>query len=153
MKKGRILYLEDNPQWVEHIKNLLEEYEVCAVDTFLDAAASFSSEDKFDLAIIDIDIKIKDTYIERENRYYEDETHRRGGFMFIRQLLASKGGYLKEGNIIILSGRVQTDDNWQILTEEFDVASVFDKGNFIEQRHELKSLVDSIVAINRLKEN
>lgn len=152
MKKGKILYLEDNPEWVEHINELLAEYDVHTADTFLDASASFSPDEKYDLAIIDIDIKIKDTFIARENRYYEDEIHPKGGFMFIRQLLESKGGYLREGNIIILSGRVQNDNNWQVLTEEFHVAGVFDKGDFLDKMDELKSLVDSIVTINRTKD-
>ena len=83
MKKGRIFHLEDDPEWIEHVVNLLgDDYDLYSASNPEEAAKLFmemsSSEPKlkFDLAVIDISLILGDP-------------HDKLGFKFIEALQSS----------------------------------------------------------------
>ena len=149
MKKGNILHLEDEERWIEHVSNLLgKEYEIYSASTFMGAAEHFANLSavgtQFDLAIIDIDI-VKEGYRdERENMYIEESDYQRGGFDFIQGIQSR--GMMEGEQIIILSGHVQDGDNQLNASRKYNVAGTFDKGYFVDDKQEIKELVDRIVS-------
>lgn len=140
MTKGRILHLEDEPEWIQHVKDLLgKDYDLESVGTqeaaaklFMDMAAEGS---KFDLAIIDISLVLH-------------ESRDKQGFAFIDRLQES--GVMQGHSIIVLTGFPDVDQNLRVAFRDYDVVDVFDKGSFKEERSQLKSAVDE--TIRRLRE-
>lgn len=135
MKKGRILHLEDNKDWIESIQVLIgKEYDLYSV-TSKEEAAKLISELKqdglvFDMAVVDISLVRSNIYDKK-------------GFEFVENL--EKNGLMLGHSIIILSGNLDVDENWRIAFRNYDVVDVFDKGKFVAQKHELKKTIDNTI--------
>jgi CheY-like chemotaxis protein len=141
MKKGRIFHLEDDPEWVEHIQDLLgNEYEIYSASNLEQAAELFVNQaaegHKFDLAIIDISLIM-------------GKGSDKKGFKFIEAL--EKNDVLQGFTIIVLSGFTQWGEtpNWRIAFRDYNVVDVYDKGDFKEEKEMFKQRVNEI--INLLK--
>lgn len=135
MKKGRIVHLEDEPEWIGHVNNLLgQEYDLYAVSTQGEAARTFvelSKEKlKVDLAIIDISL-------------VRGEGKDKQGLNFID--LLEQHGILPGKAIIILTGYPEVDDNLRKAFRDYRVRDVFDKGEFVDKRADFKELVDETI--------
>lgn len=135
MKKGRIFHLEDHSEWLKHIQDLLgEEYDLYSATNEEDAAKLFwemaAEGMKFDLAIVDISLVLGDS---------EDKQ----GFKFLREL--EKSGVMYGHNIIVLTGYPDVDDNLRVAFRDYDVQDVFDKANFVEERHQFKQRIEEII--------
>jgi len=135
MKKGRILHLEDDPQWVENVQKLLgSSHDLYAAASPKEAASLFmemANENlKFDLAIIDISLILHDA-------------HDKKGFEFIEAL--EESGVMEGHKIIVLTGYPEVDQNWRKAFRDFDVVDVFDKGTLIDNKAEfIKEVSEAI---------
>ena len=135
MAYGRILYLEDEPDWVGHISDLLgRDYDLYCVSSQEEAALLFEEMRmdgrRLDLAIIDISL-------------IQGDPHDKKGLKFVDAL--ERTGVMLGHSIIVLSGNNEVDDNLRVAFRDYDVADVFDKGDFVEQQSALKATVDRII--------
>ncbi len=143
-KKGSILHLEDEEDWVTHVSDLLgEEYEIHSASSYMGAVEHATSL-TFDLAIVDIDIIKEETYLWSENVLVEKRDHEKGGFDFVQELQSRN--ILEGKKIIILSGHVHDGDNWSEASHVYNVAGRFDKGDFLDDKQKIKDLVDRIIS-------
>jgi ActR/RegA family two-component response regulator len=139
MKRGRILHLEDDVEWIQHIQSLLDDhYDVYPVSTPEEASRLLlglaNKGLKIDFAIIDISLTFADP-------------HEKSGFLLIKAL--EETSVLQGHRIIVLSGYSYIDDNLRVAFRDYDVVDVFDKGNFIEERDRFRQLIAE--TIERLK--
>ncbi len=135
MKAQRIFHLEDDPEWVEHLKILLgDTYDVYSASNPEEAAQLFVEMAgdglKFDLAIIDISLILGDPSDKQ-------------GFQFTEALQSS--GVMRGHSIIVLSGYSEVDQNLRVAFRDYDVIDVFDKGNFLEERSQFKQVIAETV--------
>lgn len=147
--KGKILHLEDDPEWIEHVRLLLgDKYDLHSV-TDLEAAARrvievYKSGEHFDLAICDINLQVREVfnYTGLPNRH---------GLEFLdmfRRFLADRGAD-EDIDVIVLSGYLELDQNMRMAFRDYRVLDVFDKGNFADEAAAFTALVDKTVAKNR----
>ena len=134
MKKGGILHLEDDPDWIFHVQKLLgNAYDVRSARNQEEAAhAVIDLGNSLNLAIIDISMKLLNAYDKQ-------------GFQFLENL---KSSTLQENlKVIVLSGFSNVDRNLDRALNfgMYDVVGVFDKGDFLEKRREIKQLIDGVV--------
>ncbi len=132
MKKGAILHLEDDPDWIFHIQKLLnDEYDVRPAKNQEEAArVVIDLGSSLNLAILDISLKLQNA-------------HDKQGFQFLRNLKFSK---LQESlKVIVLSGFSNMNRNFDIVNNfgMFEIIGVFDKGDFLEKRDAIKQLINA----------
>jgi hypothetical protein len=65
--KGKILHLEDDPEWIEHVRALLgDRYDLHSVTNLEEAAQRvievYRAGDRFDLAICDINLQVREVF-------------------------------------------------------------------------------------------
>lgn len=133
MTKGRILHLEDNPEWIEHVRNLLgQDYELYSVKTLEEGynlIKQLNEKDLWiDVAIIDISLVL-------------DQAEDKQGIEFI-EMLDEKTWTLPRNRIIVLSG--YADRNSMDPTTN-KLADVINKAHFVDEREKLKQKVAKIV--------
>jgi DNA-binding NarL/FixJ family response regulator len=130
--EGKILYLEDDPLWIQEIKNMLDKkYDFISVSTLRDAAqviTNIARKGEFiDLAIVDISLI-------RNNGDNQD------GFVLIDAL--ERSGLLPEFKIIVLTGY---EGNIRSSLSEFDVIDVFIKANWAKEKESFLNLVNNTI--------
>jgi DNA-binding response OmpR family regulator len=135
MTTGRILHLEDEPEWREHVKDALgEDFELHSAKNVEEAASLFldmaNNNQKFDLAIIDISLVLNDSSDKK-------------GFKFIDAL--EEYGVMEGHNIIILSGYSSVDDNQRVAFRDYSVVDVFHKDKFVEEMARFKQTVTDTI--------
>lgn len=135
MKKGRILHLEDHPEWIEHVREVLStDYDLYSAGTEEEAAQLFYDLNKdglkIDLAIIDISLVLHDA-------------HDKQGFHFIEAL--ENSGVMLGDNIIVLTGYAEIDENLRVAFRDYHVVDVFDKGNFVDEKNAFKQKIEEII--------
>ena len=135
MEKGRIFYLEDEKEWIERVRELLaDEYDFYAASSLKEAVQLFNemaADDlKIDLALIDVSL-------------IKDDAHDKKGLKFVEAL--EKSGIMLGHSIIILSAYTQTDENWRVAFRDYQVVDVYDKGNYADERLELKQTIKETI--------
>lgn len=138
MRRGRILHLEDEPEWRDHVRRVLgREHDVYSASSLGQAVMLFQKAHddglEFDVAIIDLSLAP-----------YDFSDHQ--GFRFIGAL--EEQGILPGDNIIVLTAYSNVDENMKRAFRDYKVRDVFDKIRFVEQRLDLQRLVDEIVSAN-----
>ena len=111
MKKGKILHLEDDPEWIQHIRSLLDDdYDVYPASSQEEAVRLLwdmaNSGLKIDFAVIDISLVLSDAYDKQ-------------GFLFIEAL--EESGVLQGHSIIVLSAYSEIDGNLRAAFRDYDV--------------------------------
>jgi CheY-like chemotaxis protein len=122
MKKGIILHLEDDDEWVKIIHKLLEiDYEVHSARSYKQAKAKFveiSKDDPKILLIVDISLE-------------PGEPEAKHGFDFLQLLQELElTDHLK---IIVLSGRPSIAVDQRVAFVDYYAKDVFDKAKFVEE--------------------
>jgi CheY-like chemotaxis protein len=67
-RRKKILHLEDDPEWVEIVRNALKNYELFSARD-LKEASKIASRKKFDLAILDISLIPGDSQDDKGERF------------------------------------------------------------------------------------
>lgn len=139
MARKLIFHLEDNPEWVEHVADMLNGIgEVLSVATYLEAGELFSTIKQegrwFDLAIVDITLSIRDYYNRQQNVYLDGAEHKRGGLEFIQSLVES--GVMGSQQIVILSGHPEVGAEWNAQYPAMRLAGIFDKADISASKQE-----------------
>jgi CheY-like chemotaxis protein len=133
--KANILHLEDDPEWIEHVRRFLgNKYNYFFAMSMEEAAKLFwemaTDGLEFDLVIVDLSLVLGDA-------------HDIQGLEFVGML--RKHNAMLGHQIIILSGYVDIDPYWRIAFRDYDVADVFDKSDFVDERERLMQLIDLII--------
>lgn len=144
MYRAMILHLEDEPVWTDIVRDLLgDKYDVYSASSVGQAAELFNEFAAqglhFDLAVVDISMVDSD----------RTDTQ---GFTFIDALESS--GVLSGGNIIVLTGLADIQDNERKAFRDFRVVDVFKKqtiGEDAAEESRFRQTVDETIELNRLQ--
>jgi response regulator RpfG family c-di-GMP phosphodiesterase len=139
VKKGRVFYLEDDPDWLEIVQRLLAgDYDLYSASSQEEAATLFwemaSDRLEVDVAVIDVSLVYGDA-------------HDKQGFKFIDAL--NNSGVMRGDTIIVLSGYSDIDENLRVAFRDYHVDDVFDKGTLVEHQEEFKERIDKIIERQR----
>ena len=127
-KRGQILHLEDNPQWIREVQLALgKDYEIQAATSLREAVPLFRDTD-FDLVIVDIDLI---------TGVGEDEE----GFRLIEGL--QEAGILPGNRVIVLSAFTDMEQRTRRAFRDYGVWDVIPKDKF--DADELRREIDTAV--------
>jgi CheY-like chemotaxis protein len=148
--KGKILHLEDDPEWIEHVRALLgEKYDLHSVTNLEEAAQRvievYRAGDRIDLAICDINL----TGARSVQLHRAAESARIGISGPVPPLFEPISGAGEDIDVIVLSGYLEIDQNMRKAFRDYRVLDVFDKGDFADEAEQFAELIAMAVARNR----